>query len=250
MGKNSGTQAERVQVVAHRGAAGYAPENTLAAFERAIQMNADYLELDVQLSKDNHLVVIHDSKVDRTTNGSGAVQDLTLEQLRDLDAGAWFNEKFTGQRILTLGEVLTLCRGRIGVLIETKWPHLYPGLERKLADELVAYHMHMPTERVIVQSFDHDSVKRFHAIMPEVPIGVLVEDAAVLAEDKLTELADYAAFINPAMELVTVDVVERVHSRGMKVFAWTVRSRDVVGPLLQLGIDGAITDYPDYLSQE
>jgi len=250
MENGNASQVNIVQVVAHRGTAGYAPENTMASFERAIQMNADYLELDIQLSKDNELVVIHDSTVDRTTNGSGAVQDFTLAQLRDLDSGSWFDEKFKDQRIPTLGEVLALSRGKIGVLIETKWPHLYPGLEQKLADELVAYQMHMPTERVIVQSFDQDSVKRFHAIMPHIPIGVLVEDEAILAEDKLTELAEYVAYVNPALELVTGDAIERIHSHGMKIFPWTVRSRNVVQPLLRLGVDGVITDYPDYLLQE
>lgn len=250
MAITNGTQVDRVQVVAHRGTAGYAPENTMAAFERAIQMNADYLELDIQLSKDNELVVIHDSTVDRTTNSSAAVKDLTLEELRGLDAGSWFHAEFKGQKIPTLGEVLALCRGRIGILIETKWPHLYPGLEQKLADELAAYHMHLPAERVIVQSFDQDSVKRFHAFMPEVPIGVLVEDAALLAEDKLAELADYAAYVNPALELVTAEAVAHIHARGMKIFPWTVRSRSVVPSILALGVDGVITDYPDYLTQE
>ncbi|MCR8658571.1 glycerophosphodiester phosphodiesterase [Paenibacillus endoradicis] len=250
MRQSNGIQVERVQVIAHRGTAGYAPENTMASFERAIEMNADYLELDIQLSKDNELVVIHDSTVDRTTNGSGAVKDFTLEELQSLDSGSWFNEKFEGQRIPTLGEVLAVCRGKIGVLIETKWPYLYSGLEQKLADELASYHMHLPTERVIVQSFDQNSVKRFHAIMPQIPIGVLVEDEAILAEDKLTELAEYVAYVNPALELVTGEAIERIHSRGMKIFPWTVRSRNVIQPLLKLGVDGVITDYPDYLSQE
>src|SRR5699024_1122413 len=111
-----------------RGASGYAPENTIAAFDKAVEMKADYFELDVQRSKDGQLVLIHDTTVDRTTNGTGAVKDLTLKELKSLDAGSWFDEKYAGEKIPTLGETLDRHRGKIKILIELKSPSLYPGI--------------------------------------------------------------------------------------------------------------------------
>ncbi|WP_240419772.1 glycerophosphodiester phosphodiesterase [Paenibacillus periandrae] len=241
-------KTNRVLNIAHRGASGYAPENTLAAFARAIAMNADYLELDVQLSRDGRLVVIHDQTVDRTSDGTGRVVDLTLEQLREVDAGRWFNEKFTGERIPTLDEVLNLSRGKAGLLIEIKWASMHPGIEHKLADALIAHGLvQSNASAVIVQSFDQQSLKRFHAILPYVPIGVLVENQSDLVTNKLAELAAFADYINPYMDLATKEIVEAIHSQGMKVCLWTVRSPGVVKPLLELGVDGLISDYPDYI---
>ncbi|MNI43566.1 Glycerophosphoryl diester phosphodiesterase [compost metagenome] len=202
----------------------------------------------MQLSKDNELIVIHDQTFERTSNGSGPIGDLTLEEIRKLDAGSWFHEKFAGERIPTLGEVLELCRGKIGVLIEIKCAYLYPGIEQKLADELIARRMHIPTEeRVVVQSFELASVQRFHAINSDIPVGLLVSKEMDLDEDKLTELAVYADYFNPLINLVTDELVELIHAKGLKIFTWTVRSRDVVPALLKSGVDGIITDYPDYI---
>ncbi|WP_255570293.1 glycerophosphodiester phosphodiesterase family protein [Cohnella sp. CFH 77786] len=237
-----------VLAVAHRGASGYAPENTIAAFDKAVEMKADFIELDVQLSKDGELAIIHDTTVDRTTDGTGAVKDLTFEQLRSLDAGTWFSPAYAGERIPTLGEVLDRYRGKIGILIEIKAPWLYPGIERKVADELVKRQMDVPNNgKIMIQSFDHGSVQRFHAILPDIPVGVLTYLPEQLTEAKLREYAAYADYVNPSLNLVTEQLVDQVHSLGMEIHAWTVRNAALVEPLIESGVDGIITDYPDYV---
>lgn len=239
---------KQVLTIAHRGAAGYAPENTMAAFELAIRMGADYVELDVQLSKDEVLVVIHDDTVNRTTNGKGHVRDLTLEELRCLDAGSWFDQKFSGERIPTLTEVLDLCRGKVGVLIEIKWPEHYAEIESKLAGELVNRNKAgQDADMVIIQSFDSRSVERFHTRLPDVPVGVLIGDASGLDSERLAQLKAFSSYINPYLELATSEIVDAIHACGMKIFVWTVRSQSAVAPLLEAGVDGIITDYPDYV---
>ncbi|WP_274362139.1 glycerophosphodiester phosphodiesterase [Paenibacillus thermotolerans] len=234
--------------VAHRGAAGYAPENTMASFELALTMNADWIELDVHLSKDGELVVIHDETVDRTTDGTGLIKDLTVAELQALDAGRWFSEKYAGERIPLLRDVMELCRGRMGALIEIKMPWLYPGIERKLARELHSLRMPEPEHPgMIVQSFDRDSMRRFREADADAAVGILVGRPEDVTDELLAEYAAFANYVNPCIPLVSEESVSRIHSCGFKAFAWTVRSPGEVGPLLEAGVDGIITDYPDYV---
>ncbi|WP_370636260.1 glycerophosphodiester phosphodiesterase [Cohnella sp. CFH 77786] len=237
--------------IAHRGASGYAPENTIAAFDLALKMNADLIEFDVQRSKDGKLVVIHDETVDRTTDGSGAVMDLTLEELRGLDAGSWFSDAYAGERIPTLGEVLDRYRGQIGFLIEIKSPWLYPGIEQQVADELRERVMDEPKRgEVIVQSFDHAAMRRFHALLPDIPIGLLTFLPEDLTEDKLRDFAEFAEYVNPHLSLASGTLTDQIHSLGMKILPWTVRDKSQVEPLIRMGVDGIITDYPDYVPRK
>ncbi|WP_163527488.1 glycerophosphodiester phosphodiesterase [Halobacillus ihumii] len=235
--------------IAHRGASGYAPENTMAAFEKSVDMKAEMFELDVQMSKDGKLVVIHDTTVDRTTNGSGQVGDFTYEELQQLDAGSWFSEEFAGEKIPTLGQVLDQFKGRSGILIELKSPSLYPGIEQKVADALVSRNMHKPeNEKIIVQSFDHESMKKFHSILPSVPIGVLLGYSENgVSNEQLTEFSSYADYFNPNKAMITKDLVERIHEYDMKTHPYTVRDRESANYLLEAGVDGIITDFPDYV---
>ena len=235
--------------VAHRGASGYAPENTIAAFDKAVEMKADYFELDVQRSKDGQLVLIHDTTVDRTTNGTGAVKDLTLKELKSLDAGSWFDEKYAGEKIPTLGETLDRYRGKIKILIELKSPSLSPGIEQQVAEELVKRNLDKRGDKVIVQSFDHESVKRFHQIMPSVPVGVLASYGSYrdtgITDKHLRSFAQYADFVNPNKDLVDRDLVKRVHRHGMKILPYTVRDESAANALFDAGVDGLITDFPE-----
>lgn len=229
-------------IVAHRGASGYAPENTMASFELAEQLGADYIELDVRLSKDGELVVIHDVNLDRTTNGTGFVDDYTVNELRRFDAGSFFDPGYSGETISTLEEVLDRFGGRIGLLIETKDPERYPGLERKLAEELKR---HRGLKDIMLQSFDFDSSKRMHELLPDVPVAVLVhEDKYPLSGDMLDELASYASYINCKVDQLDWKAVADIHKRGGKVMAWTVRTEKDMKRAKKLGVDGIITDYP------
>jgi glycerophosphoryl diester phosphodiesterase len=246
-GSNRVKSVKQVINVAHRGAAGYAPENTIAAFELAMELKADFIELDVHLSKDGELVVIHDDTVNRTTNGTGNVRDYTFMELQKFDAGRWLNEKYAGQRIPALHNVLELFGSRAGFLIEIKSPWLYPGIEQKLAEQLKLYYKQSKHTKVIVQSFDAASMKRFHTLYPDVPVGLLVSSVQDITVENLRSSATFADYINPSIGLVTKDSIKAIHSFGMKSFAWTVRSKTDVQPLLEAGVDGIISDYPDYI---
>ncbi|WP_158738686.1 glycerophosphodiester phosphodiesterase family protein [Alteribacillus sp. YIM 98480] len=235
--------------IAHRGASGYAPENTLAAFVKAVEMKAEMIELDVQMSKDGELVVIHDTTVDRTTDGTGAIKDLTYEEIAELDAGSFFSEEFAGEKIPTLGEVLDQFRGRTGILIEIKSPYLYPEIEQKVADELTSRNMDKPNNnKIIVQSFDHQSMKTFQSILPSVPVGVLLSYSPDgISDEQLSDFARYAEYVNPNKDMMDADLLERIHEFGMESHPWTVRDQESADLLLQLGVDGIITDFPDYV---
>jgi glycerophosphoryl diester phosphodiesterase len=241
-------EIRKVDNVAHRGASGYAPENTIAAFDKAVKMKADYIEIDVQRSKDGELVLIHDTTVDRTTDGTGKVGDLTYEQLRALDAGSWKGEQFTGEKIPTFDEILKRYRGKIGILIELKAPELYPGIEESVAKKLKEKNLDKPrNEKIIIQSFNFESVKKMNDLLPKVPMGVLTsskEDTTPLA---LQEFSTYADYFNPSYTIVTKELVNKVHSLGMKISSWTVRSQETADFLLDVGVDAIITDYPDYV---
>ena len=245
----AGGPPHKVMNIAHRGASGYAPENTIAAFDKALKMKADYFELDVQMSKDGKLVLIHDVTVDRTTDGTGRVGDLTFKELRRLDAGSWFDPAFAGERIPTLEEALDRYRGKIGILIEIKNPELYPGIERKVAKALKKRNLHKPRNgKIIVQSFNHDSVKKFHRLLPSVPVGVLISYRDEGISDKeLRNFAKYADYVNPNKDMVDRSLVKRIHRFGMKTTPWTVRDRAEADRLKSIRVDGIVTDYPDYV---
>nr|WP_301172364.1 glycerophosphodiester phosphodiesterase [Brevibacillus nitrificans] len=241
-------KTDRVDTIAHRGASGYAPENTMAAFRKAVKMKADYIEIDVQVTKDGHLVVIHDNTVDRTTDGTGKVGSFTLDEIRNLDAGSFFGPEFVGEPIPTFEEVLDEFRGKTGILIELKSPELYPGVEKQVADALSDRNLDKPkNEKIIVQSFNFDSMKTFHELLPKVPVGVLTSNKDDLTDEKLEEFASYADYVNPTQKLVTEELVNRIHDLGMQISVWTVRKPEEVQPLLDAGVDDIITDYPDYV---
>ncbi|BCB03961.1 putative glycerophosphoryl diester phosphodiesterase YhdW [Bacillus sp. KH172YL63] len=239
---------KQVENVAHRGASGYAPENTLASFDLAVKMKADYIELDVQRSKDGELIVIHDTTVDRTTDGSGKVADLTLEELESLDAGSWKGEAFAGERLPTFEEVLDRYRGKIGIVIELKSPTLYPGIEEQVAEALKDHHLDTPqNDKIMLQSFDFESMKKMDELLPKVPVGVLAWDPATTTPEALEEISAYAEWYNPSYGIVTEEVVENVHSLDMQMASWTARSQEAVDFLYEMDVDAIITDYPDYV---
>ncbi|PWW29373.1 glycerophosphoryl diester phosphodiesterase [Cytobacillus oceanisediminis] len=241
-------ELRQVDNVAHRGAAGYAPENTIAAFDKAVEMKADYIEIDVQRSKDGELVIIHDTTVDRTTDGTGKVKDLTFEQLRALDAGSFKGEQFKGEKIPTFDEILDRYHGKVGILIELKAPELYPGMEESVAQELKERNLdHPQNEKIIIQSFNLESMKKMNELLPKVPIGVLTSSQTHTSEQALKEFSAYADYFNPHYGIVTEDLVEQVHSLGMKISSWTVRSQEAADFLLSMDVDAIITDYPDYV---
>lgn len=250
VGKVISKQAQQKMVnVAHRGASGHAPENTMAAFHKAFEMKADYIEIDVQMTKDGELIAIHDTTVNRTTNGTGHVGDFTLEEIRELDAGSWFSDAYAGEKIPTFEEILDEFRGKIGILIELKSPELYPGIEEKVAEALIERNMHKTNNgKIIIQSFNHETVRKSKELLPNMPHGVLAGASwANVTEEQLTEFATYADYFNPNMNIVTHELVNAVHEAGLKIYPYTSRSQDQALRLFDLGVDGIITDYTEHV---
>src|SRR2546427_1606284 len=184
-------------IIAHRGASSYAPENTMAAFDLALQMRTSHLEFDVHLTRDDHLVIIHDDTVDRTTNGTGPVAGQTLAALQTLDAGAWFGEAFAGARIPTLADVLTRYQGRAHLHIELKGHTVH--LPQRTVDFV---HAHGMAQHVTFTSFQHPHLRKMRAYAPELPIGWLVgeiSDAVIAQAHALgcTQLCPRASLVTP-----------------------------------------------------
>ncbi|MFA7744382.1 glycerophosphodiester phosphodiesterase [Salinicoccus roseus] len=248
-GKNNISQnaAQHTMNIAHRGASGYAPENTMAAFDKALEMKADYIEIDVQLSEDGEVVLMHDGMIDRTTDGSGSVDDYTLEELKQLDAGSWFGPQFAGEQIPTLEEVLDTYRGKIGILIEIKNASQHPGIEEEIAGALEERNMDKPNNgKIIVQSFDHGSIARFNALLPNVDTGVLMGyNAEGISDAQLAQFATYADYVNPNHQMVDADLVNRIHDYGMRIAPYTINDQSRINELMENGVDGIISDYPD-----
>ncbi|SDH47163.1 glycerophosphoryl diester phosphodiesterase [Planococcus glaciei] len=242
-------EQQKMVNVAHRGASGHAPENTMGAFQKGFEMKADYIEIDVQMTKDGELVVIHDTTVDRTTNGTGKVGSLTFEEIRQLDAGSWFSESYAGEKVPTFEEVIDAFRGKVGILIELKAPELYPGMEKKIADALMERNMHLSNNgKVILQSFNHESMKKSKELLPNLPHGVLVGAGwKNVTEEQLAQFATYADFFNPTMSIVTDELVSDVHEAEMKIYPYTSRTQEQALRLFDLNVDGIITDYTEHV---
>ena len=236
-------------VIAHRGASGVAPENTMAAFRKAVELGAGFIETDLQLSRDAHLVALHDDTLERTTNGRGPVSSKTLEQLRRLDAGSWFqasgNEAappFAGERIPVLEEILAFGREHeIGLLLEVKATGP-SGTEHAVVGALRACG---EIARSVVLSFTPSVLRRVRQLEPLVMTGFLYSDHMPSAIATAVEAG--ARQLLPRTDRVTRELVTEVHAHDLKVVAWTADAPDEMRKLIAAGVDGIITNYPDRL---
>jgi glycerophosphoryl diester phosphodiesterase len=233
-------------VVAHRGFSGAAPENTLAAFHKAIGAGSDMIELDVQLSKDGKIVVIHDETLERTTNGRGRVADHTLKELKQLDAGSWFGAEFSGEKIPTLQEVLDLAKARVPVNIEIKNPThgRYPITE--LADKsLQAVKKAGMLDRVIFSSFNPVSLEHIQKKEPRAWVALLFHRPW----NSLLEMTGGREYevLNLRNIHLNKEKISRVHQEGMKINVYTVNPQEELEQFVRWGADGIITNYPDRL---
>jgi len=242
-------------VVAHRGASGYAPENTMAAIKKAITMGVDMIEIDVQLSKDNEVVLMHDLTVDRTTNGKGKVRDLYLEEIKKLDAGKWFSSEFSGEKVPTLEEVIQAINGQCKLLIEVK--HVKSKkqeIENKIVQLINKYNAY---NWCIVQSFETQVIKNIQALDKSIECHKLVTmNISVLplhidSRIKTGTIYKYknVQSINPYFKMLNKRKVKKIHSYGQKVITWTVNEPEDMKRMIEMGVDGIITNYPDRLIQ-
>ena len=272
------------QAIAHRGASGYAPEHTLAAYRLALEQKADFVEPDLGVTKDGVLVCLHDDTLERTTNiaqifpnrasadaparGTNKrwlANDFTLDEIRRLDAGSWFDGKFAGHRVPTFEEMIDLVRGKAGLYPELKSPPLYTSrgvdMEQIFVRVIKTTGLDTPeslkTTPVIIQSFDWDTIRRVSRDLPTIPRVFLTEKDADLAEARIRDLATFATGIAPQKNVIArhPDMVKRGHDAGLTVTSWTFRAdektafptvRDEMAHFLYtLGIDALFTNNPD-----
>ena len=276
-------------LIAHRGASAYAPEHSVEAYELGIEQGADFIEPDLQITRDGVLIALHDLTLERTTNvreifpdrsrkaevrgemvDVWVANDFTLDEIRQLDAGSWFDDAFAGTKILTLSEVIEIARGRAGLFIETKAPEVYGDrgfdMEALLLSELARYGLDEPgadpQTPIVIQSFSAASLRILrdeHGT--RLPLAFLIGGGEAAAEwltaEGLGQVAEFAAGIGPTKSLLLddPDVVDRAHQHGLTVVPWTFRAgspgsfetvEDEMAHYLQeLGVDGIITNNPD-----
>jgi glycerophosphoryl diester phosphodiesterase len=231
--------------VGHRGAKGHAPENTLASFNRAVELGVNAVETDVHLSRDGEVMLIHDHTVDRTTDGHGYVKDMTAAELKMLDAGGWYGPEFAGQRILTLAELLAWAKGRVGVAIEIKnGPIYYPGIAEKVV-RLVR--QHDMARQALLLSFDHLVLREARMIAPEIAAGILY--VGRLVDPVAAARAAGADAIHPQWAFVTPDLVQAAHAAGLAVSPWCPNDLPTLRRLSEMGVDSVGTDYPELFDQ-
>lgn len=242
-------------LTAHRGAAGLAPENTISAVRAGLKYGADRIEIDVHQSSDDSLIVIHDNTLDRTTNGSGKIKDFTYSELMKYSAGIKYSEEYANEKIPTLDEVIKEINGDAILLIEVKHGgDIYPNIEKNIVK---AIERNSAQQWCIIQSFNLDILKTINQINPDITIHKLniaklpflniwisksVEFENILKYDFIDEVSIAYPFANKS-------VIRKVHAADKKINVWTINDKKRIGQLINLGIDGVITDYPNYFGE-
>jgi len=263
----------RKQLIAHRGASGYAPEHTAAAYRLAMEQHAEFVEPDLAVTKDGVLICLHDDTLNRTTNAAEVfpqrepwlANDFTLEEIKRLDAGKWFKPAFAGQRIQTFQEAIDLARGKAGLYPELKSPELYRSRHvdqvKLFVDVIKKNGLDKPeslkTTPVIIQSFDEEAVRRVAKELPSIPRVLLVERDGDVSEPRLRVIKTFATGVAPEKSLVAQhpEMVKQAHALGLTVTCWTFRADEkttfpsvhdeMAHFLYDLGIDALFTNNPD-----
>jgi glycerophosphoryl diester phosphodiesterase len=235
-----------VLMVAHRGFSGGAPENTMAAFKKAIEIGSDMIELDVHLSKDGEVVVIHDDTLNRTTDGKGKVVSYTLNELKQLDAGSWFGPQFSGERIPTLKEVLELTHGQVLLCIELKGGDLGQYTLKDLADRsLQEVEKAGMLSQVLFASFDLSAIERVREKDPGIPVALIYSKSWSSPREVTGGKAiPVLSFLGTVL---TQTNVSKAQQQGIKVLVWTLNTEEQIEYFLNMGVDGIITNHPDRL---
>lgn len=243
--------------IAHRGASGHAPEHTIIAYKMGEQMHGDYIELDLQMTKDGKLIAMHDETLDRTTNGTGLVKDYTLEEIKQLDAGSWFNEKYTeaakdeyvGLKVPTLEEVFQTFGKNEKYYIETKSPNVYPGMEEELLRLINKYRIDKDT--LLVQSFSPESLMKMHQLDPAIKLVQLLwyESPTVISDAEIAAIKEYAIGIGPNSTYLSQEYVQKTVNNDLKIHPYTVNEKEEMKKLIDWGVTGLFTNYPDRLHE-
>lgn len=243
MGNKETKNMARVQNIAHRGFSGRYPENTNIAFAKALTEGyCDGIEVDVHMTKDNKLVIIHDEKLDRTTTGTGYIKDHTLEELMQLDAGVKYDEKYKGEKILCIKAAMELAKKyNVKLYVEIKDTEgFYQAIEEEILDRVVTVGVE---DKVVLSSYNVATLKKIKEMKPNVETALLVKELTWDIRDYR-----YADALSCPYEQLTEEAVDTIHSIGKKVIAWVVDEKASMKAMKALKVDAVITNYPDELS--
>ncbi|MED0905590.1 glycerophosphodiester phosphodiesterase [Bacillus nitratireducens] len=247
-------QSNHIKNIAHRGASAYAPEHTLEAYQLGQQLKGDYIEIDLQMTKDGHLVAMHDETLNRTTNGTGFVKDHTLDEIKQLNAGSFFNKKypnlakkeFEDAKVPTLEEIIETFGRNANYYIETKSPDEYPGMEEKLLEIIKHYEM---SDKVIIQSFSEESLRKIHSLNDNILLVQLLsyKKAVQLTDSEIEKYKTYCIGLGMNYKYIDAVYVKKIKKHGLEVHPFTVDNEKDMEKLLKWGVDGMFTNYPDRL---
>ena len=234
---------EKTKVWAHRGASGYAPENTLDAFQKAVEMGADGIELDVQMTKDGKLVVIHDETIERVSNGTGWVKDYTYEELKKFNFNKTHPE-YAKEEIPTLEQVYRLMKPtNLTINVEIKTGIVfYPEIEERVLELTERLDM---SDRVIYSSFNHYTIRKIKELKPEAKTGMLYEDGIIDAVDYACDVVKADALHPSGYNVLYPDFLKKCRERGRLLHVWTINEEKHMRLLCEAGADAIITNYPD-----
>lgn len=234
-------------IIGHRGAAAYAPENTMSSFDKALTLGCNWIEFDVMLSADGEAFIFHDDTLKRTTNGRGQFGLVNADYVQSLDAGSWFSRQFKGEKIPSFREVIQwLVFTDINANVEIK---PYPRTtEQTTVAVLSCINQFWPANKALplVSSFDHDALTLCRTLSPELPLGLLLDSWDDNWQKKAAELQCYSIHLNK--RILTAKRVQAIKAAGYQLYAYTVNRRRQARKLLDWGVDAVFSDYPDLLS--
>jgi glycerophosphoryl diester phosphodiesterase len=239
------------RVIAHRGFSGQAPENTLVALRMAIEVGAEMAEIDVGLSRDGHVVVLHDDTLDRTTDGSGLLSEATLEEIRQLDAGSWFDPPYVGEPVPTLAEVLDLVKGKILLNIEIKAEAVTDTAEGGIVDKVLALvHGRQMLDQIVISSFDPRALAQARQLDAEVYTASLYNHDLHKGQGPLEVMTAVGSNgFNTSQQRIDRRILAACHRHQRPVAVYTVNSEKEMRRLIALGVDALFTDHPDRLQK-
>lgn len=237
-------------IIAHRGAMGHAPENTISAFLKAIELGANAIEIDLRQTKDGELVAFHDGSINRTTNGKGKFENFTFVELRNLDAGSWFNIIYKEEKIPTLQEIIDILSDSVLLIIELKGDNnSYPNIEENTVSLIKKNNIEKQT---ILKSFDYKVLKRLRVLAPNIPqifvYALRIPIIGVTIGTGLNFESIYSLdveYLQPHRYFVTEEFVRKAEKKGYKIISWGVDSRSSIINALEIGVHGIETDYPE-----
>jgi glycerophosphoryl diester phosphodiesterase len=247
--------AKDIMNVPHRGASGYAPEHTMISYKMGEKLHGDYIEMDLQMTKDGQLIAMHDRTVDRTTNGTGFVYEMTLADIKKLDAGSWFNQQYPqyaspeykGLEVPTLEEVFQTFGKNKRYYIEIKSPNVYPGMEKEFLRLINEYKIEKA--KLLVESFSSKSLRTMKKLDPTIQLVQLLDNrsTSIITDEEIQNVKKYAIGLAPNHRFLTEEYVQKVIDSGLEIHPYTVNDKGRMQQLIDWGVTGMFTNYPDIL---